>query len=159
MRYLSIDVGYKNLGWCVFEIDNGNFIYLSSGYIGTNDKKSYPEEFDKQLKFIYDFFKNIIESCNIKSIVYEKPYFKTGDIGAKVTNVVGVLILLCGMYDLKEYSYNAITVKKTVSNDAKADKHKVDCEVCKFLNINPNFKTDHESDAVAVGITHFKSIF
>lgn len=158
MKYLSIDVGYANLGWCVFEIVDDNFTYLSSGYIGENDKKSYPKEFTKRLKFIYDYLKNIIETCNVNALVYEKPYMNgRGDVGAKVTNVVGILLLLCAMFNLRDYDYTAKQVKKAISGDGEAGKQKVDDSVCQFLNLKLEFKTDHESDAVAVGITHFKA--
>lgn len=152
MSYLSIDVGITNTGYCIFDIIDDGFIYLTSGYLSTKHK---PEIKDK-LKIIYDFFSNIIKDTKISYLIYEQPMFNRGRNGSNVIKSEGILLLLAGNHDLKVTSYTACAVKKVVTDDGKADKHKVEEGVFNFLKIKPNFENDHESDACAVGITHYK---
>jgi crossover junction endodeoxyribonuclease RuvC len=151
MAQLGIDVGVANLGYCVFDICEKKFNYLTSGYLSTKQHKST----ERRLKLIYDFFKNIIKTTNIKTLVYEQPFFNRGTNGANVIKAEGVLLLLAGEFNLPVFSYTASAVKKAVSKDGTADKQKVDDAVCDFLGLKLDFKTDHESDSCAVAITHY----
>lgn len=151
MRILSIDVGIVNLGYSLFEIENNNVIYLTSGYLSVKHKTQTKE----RLTFIYNYFDNIVKTQDIKTLVYEQPIFNHGKSGADVVKAEGVLLLVAGINDLNCYSYTAPNVKKTIAKNGRADKKEVEDAVCKYLNLKLTFKTDHESDAVAIGLTHF----
>lgn len=151
MKILSIDVGIANIGYAIFDILEDGIIYLTSGYLSTKNKKQTKE----RLKIIYDYFNNIITSLDIKTLIYEQPIFNRGVNGANVVKAEGVLLLLAGMNDMDCYSYTAPCVKKEVTGLGNADKKQVENGVNKFLNLKLTFDTDHESDACAIGITHY----
>lgn len=155
MKHLSVDVGYVNLGYCISTIEEDKFVYLSSDYVNTGKKQTLQD----RLKHIYTHFSNIITTCKITDLIYERPVFNRGASGAGVMNAEGVLILLAGQYNLNLHSYAATEVKKEISGSGKSDKQGVDDAVCKFLNLQLRFKADHESDAVAIAITHFLKKF
>lgn len=154
MRLLSIDVGIVNIGYAVFDIHESGITYLTSGYLCTKHKSQTKE----RLKIIYDYFAHIIENTEIKLLVYEQPIFNRGKNGANVVKAEGVLLLLAGAYDMDCYSYTACCVKKAVTKTGSADKKQVEEGVNKFLNKTLTFKTDHESDACAIGITHYLKV-
>lgn len=151
MRVLSIDVGIANIGYALFDIHDSGITYLSSGYLSTNHKKQTKE----RLNIIYNFFNDIVKTQDIKTLIYEQPIFNRGKSGADVVKAEGVLLLIAGNNDLDCYSYTAPNVKKTIANDGRAGKKDVENAVCNYLNLQLTFKTDHESDAVAIGLTHF----
>lgn len=151
MRVLSIDVGIVNIGYALFDIADNAITYLSSGYLCTKHKKQTKE----RLNIIYNFFNDIIKGQEITTLIYEQPIFNRGKSGADVVKAEGVLLLLAGTNDMNCYSYTAPNVKKTIAENGRADKKEVEDAVCKYLNLKLTFKTDHESDAVAIGLTHF----
>jgi crossover junction endodeoxyribonuclease RuvC len=151
MRILSIDVGIVNIGYAMFEIDDSKITYLSSGYLCTKHKKQTKE----RLNIIFTFFNDLIQTQNFETLIYEQPIFNRGKSGADVVKAEGVLLLLAGLNSLNCFSYTAPNVKKTVAQDGRADKQQVEDAVCKYLNLKLTFSTDHESDAVAIGLTHF----
>ena len=150
MRYISIDVGIVNIGYAIFELDK-TLKYLHSGYLCTKHKK----DTKNKLEIIYNFFNDIIEKQDLQTLIYEQPIFNRGIRGAEVIKAEGVLLLLAGLHNLECFSYTAPNVKKTIAKDGKADKKQVENAVCDFLKLKLSFKTDHESDAVAIGITHY----
>ena len=151
MRVLSIDVGISNIGYALFDICESGITYLSSGYLSTKHKTQTKEK----LNIIYTFFNDIVKTQDIKTLIYEQPIFNRGKNGADVVKAEGVLLLVAGNNDLNCYSYTAPNVKKTIAENGRADKKEVENAVCKYLNLKLTFKTDHESDAVAIGLTHF----
>lgn len=151
MRILAIDVGIVNIGYALFDIAENKITYLSSGYLCTKHKKQTKE----RLHVIYNFFNDIIRGQEITTLIYEQPIFNRGKNGADVVKAEGVLLLLAGINDMNCYSYTAPNVKKTIAHFGKADKKQVEDAVCDYLNLKLNFTTDHESDAVAIGLTHF----
>lgn len=151
MRILAIDVGIVNIGYAIFDIHEDGITYLCSGYLCTKHKSQTKE----RLQIIYDYFSTMIKKTDIKTLVYEQPIFNRGVSGANVVKAEGVLLLLAGINELNCYSYTASCVKKTLTKLGKADKKDVENGVNKFLNLKLTFKTDHESDACAIGITHF----
>lgn len=151
MRILSIDVGVVNVGYAVFDIHEDGITYLTSGYLCTKHKKQLKEK----LNVIYDFFMNIIDTTEIETLVYEQPIFNRGVNGANVVKAEGILLLLAGVNNLDCYSYTAPCVKKAVTKSGNADKKEVENGVNDFLKLKLTFKTDHESDACAIGITHY----
>jgi crossover junction endodeoxyribonuclease RuvC len=151
MRILSIDVGIVNIGYAIFDITDSKITYLSSGYLCTKHKKQTKE----RLNIIYTFFNNLIQSQNFETLIYEQPIFNRGKSGADVVKAEGVLLLLAGINNLNCFSYTAPNVKKTIAHFGRADKQQVEDAVCEYLNLKLTFSTDHESDAVAIGLTHF----
>jgi crossover junction endodeoxyribonuclease RuvC len=151
MRILSIDVGIVNIGYAIFEIAENDITYLSSGYLCTKHKSQTKE----RLAIIYDYFADIIKNTEIKTLIYEQPIFNRGASGANVVKAEGILLLLAGINNLDCYSYTPSCIKKALTKLGKADKKDVENGVNKFLNLQLTFKTDHESDACAIGITHF----
>lgn len=151
MRILSVDVGIVNLGYALFEIEDKNLTYLTSGYLSTKHKKQTKE----RLNVIYTFFDDMVKNHKVETLIYEQPIFNHGKNGADVVKAEGVLLLVAGLHNLNCYSYTAPNVKKTIAKDGRADKKQVEDAVCNYLNLKLTFETDHESDSVAIGLTHF----
>lgn len=151
MKILSIDVGIVNIGYALFDIHENGITYLSSGYLCTKHKSQLKE----RLQIIYEYFDDVITNNDVDTLIYEQPIFNRGTSGANVIKAEGILLLLAGVKDLDCYSYTASCVKKTVTKLGTAGKKDVENGVNKFLNLQLTFKTDHESDACAIGITHY----
>lgn len=152
MVTLSVDPGIRNVGYCINDVVDEKFIYLSSGYLDTGAKTTVTQ----RLKTIHDHFSNLIQLCKVTALSYEQPNFNRGVNGFNVIKAEGVLLLLAGLHNLTTTSYSPKTIKKTLTGTGTAGKEDVEKSVNEFLNLKLTFTTDHESDACGVAITNYK---
>ena len=161
---LGIDQGYANLGYAIikYNIHTDTYKVLKFGTIITNSKL----EIQHRLKIIYDKLDIIIKKYPIDIISCESIFVngirnssgqKTRNKSASIvkTNMsTGLIYLLSSQHNLKIYSFPPTTIKKHLTGSGKADKDEV-IKVVEDLSKKNNIiiKTNHESDAIAIGIT------
>jgi crossover junction endodeoxyribonuclease RuvC len=153
VKILSIDPGIVNLGYSILDVTENEARYINSGAIKVKD-----ELIQDKLKYIYTFFKSHIEINEPRILVYEEPVFMSrGNIGKLLCNALGVIQLLCSQYNLDIVYYSAKTIKKTVTQSGNADKKQIEQSIKLILNeiVDRKFKTDHETDAIAIGLTYY----
>jgi crossover junction endodeoxyribonuclease RuvC len=152
-RILGIDVGICNVGWSVLRI-NGDLWLVDYNRI----KADQFALVDKIGHIAYNL-KCLIDTYDIRAIAFEDPVFVgKGKNGPDLQKVVGVIYYLAYLYELPVYRYTASAVKKQVTGNGKANKKDVENAVRNELKLDDSvkFKTDHESDAVAVALTFYK---
>lgn len=162
---IGIDQGIANIGYSIikFELDEDenekDINILESGTITTSSKK----ELRNRLVDIYNMIKEINSKYNTNIVGCEKLFFNpkqktTGrnkSASIMLTNMVsGVLFLFAGNEGLYIKDFTPGTVKKYVAGNGRASKEEVVNavrELCEREGIE--LSTDHEADAIAIGIT------
>ena len=104
----------------------------------------------------YDELKVLRELYPGAVIVKESLHYGRAKTSAILAKVHGVVDLLFNEKTIHEYP--AVTIKRLIANDGKAKKNEVEEAVRDVLAehgiIDIEFKTDDESDAVAVALTY-----
>lgn len=161
---IGIDQGYANIGVAIL------------GYNDTTKKISIKEtvtittkpqfSIQKRLAIIYDRINGLLENYeNVKYGACERLFhndkMKNGrnkSANIMYTNMAtGAIYLLCERRKIEMYEFAPTTVKKVLTNNGRADKDEV-AEAMKDLlkKYKVDVKTNHESDAIAIGITFIK---
>ena len=151
---LSWDVGYVNHGLALFEYDIKNIKLLKSKSIEYKEKNE-----SKKLYQIKTDFKRRLEKYKPDILVYENPVIKNGNVGFKLAKVLGIIIVECYELEILLHPYSAAEVKKCIANNGRCSKEDIQTSVNKILKINKTYDKDHESDAIAIGLTwYFKNV-
>ena len=155
MYILALDMSLNCSGYSVLEYNEDTHVLeiIEKGTI--NNKKIPSSLLGKKLFNIEDCLTNL---CNhyLFSCIVKEASFTTKRVmsSQRIHQVNGVLYLTMyknGYNDIKEYS--ATTVKKHIAGSGKSEKQEVKDNLKYFVGVQ-DYKTNDESDAVAVGITH-----
>lgn len=101
----------------------------------------------------------LIDDYKITDVAYERPCV-SGNVGANLNMVVGIVQYIAALHELHVSAYTPASVKKVLTTKGKANKDEVEGGVRTLLNLSDDviFRTDHESDAVAVALTHLSKL-
>lgn len=146
---LGLDLSMNSTGYAVVSFEDDNIEVIKKGLI----KKKGNESHSKRLKRQHRKLTNIKEEYKDEGLViakeglhYSRP--KTSAILGKVHGVVDIIFPRIA-------TYGASTIKKEVAGKGNASKQAVEEAVKNMLQLDITFKSDDESDAVAVAITHY----
>lgn len=148
---LGLDLSLNSTGYAVLDKDTHKLI--EKGTIKAKQSESHHQKLNRQS----DVLAGIIEKYTCKGyeliVVKEQLLFRPPRTAAILAKVHGVVDLLVD--DIIEYYPS--TVKKDVSGNGRANKQEVADAVCKHLGMTEEelaFKSDDESDAIAVALTY-----
>lgn len=165
---LGIDQGYANLGFAVirYNIHKDKYYVIEFGTITTNSK----DEIQDRLCVIYDKLNIILNKYDFDMVACERLFTTSGRDadGNKVRNKsvsivrtnmsTGIIYLLASQHQLRINDFPPTTVKKQLTGNGKADKDEIIKVVEKLITKQGlTVKTNHESDAIAIGITAISS--
>ena len=152
-RIIGIDPGLLHTGWAVIDNIENRRIYLDSGVILPDPKKSLPE----RLSFIFD---KVSEICNLFSPNECSIEITFVNQNPKTTLLLGharaSAIVAVSNLNIPVYEYEPNKIKKALTASGHADKE----QVYKMISIlmpeafSGNKKTSDEVDAIAIAITH-----
>lgn len=150
VRILALDISLNCTGWAVLDYDAGNVNLVSYGNIPNKKWQTH----GKRLKVLRTRLIEVMTEYGADEIVKEE-----GFVGGKretpgIFKAHGVSDELFSNFKIPEYGNR--TVKLQVGGHGNAPKEVVDIGVRKMLGLGEEviFKTDDESDAIAVGLTH-----
>lgn len=150
INIISYDAGFVNHGFAVLQFDETYIKLLHSAYVRTDY-----EEFGANLVKFNNILTKYVNFYKPSLFVYEKPYMQKGNNVSFLNQMIGILTF--NMYNNKIplIPLSATEVKRTMCGKGKANKHEIESAVNKFLKIDKKYERDHESDAVAIGITYW----
>ncbi len=155
MKILAIDPGFERVGFAVLEKTTGKNILLESGCIKTSPLKPFCE----RLLSIGEEIENIIKKWEPTSLAIETLFFNNNQKTVmKVSEARGVVIYTSSKYKLSIYEYTPLQIKIAITGYGRAPKDQVEIMISKLIDIKKPIKYDDESDAIAIGITHFASV-
>ena len=166
---LGVDQGYANLGCSILKYSIKEDIFIIEKFKTIKTPSS--NDMNKRLLKIYNSIKEIIldypNSINIagcERLFHNNPMTTKNNFGRnksasimKTNMATGVVYLLTAELNIPINDYAPTTVKKKVTGNGRANKDDVNLAVTNIaLNQNIEFKTEHEADSVAIGITAIK---
>jgi len=152
MIVFALDCGYTNSGYCVFDTQNEVFLEIDH-IVAKHDL------FSEKLLMIHDRIKSVFDQFHPEFCVFEEPVFLgKGKTGALLHQALGVVKLIAAQEHSEIIGYTAPHVKKLCTGDGKADKKKIEHEVCNHFKLDSSvFPSNHASDAVAVLLCFLKT--
>lgn len=152
MIVIALDLSMNCTGYAVVDFADGKVNLIKKGIIKAKAKESHGQRLKRQ----YDTLKVLRELYPDAVIVKESLHYGRAKTSAILAKVHGVVDLLFNEETIHEYP--AVTIKRIIANDGKAKKQEVMDAVRSVLArhgiMNVEFKTDDESDAVAVALTY-----
>ena len=152
MIILGIDPGSRKAGYGVIRLEGRKMTYVASGTM----KYDGVSEFMDRLGHIYDSCAEIIKEhepteISIESLIYVKSVPSL----AKLAQARGAMIAaFMPAYKSKVFEYTPNLVKSSVSGYGHASKDGITKSIKMILGQDLNFKTDDESDALAIAVCH-----
>lgn len=144
---LGLDVSMNSTGWAVLSVKGNIVRYVDSGIIKVNTKKPH----SKRLTHQREEFQRIVDEYPVTYVARESGFARFIKATQVLFKAYGVAEEFFSDKDIVEYA--ASSIKKVVTGNGKATKGEVEKAVTKELNIKKKFKSDDESDAVAVALT------
>lgn len=148
---LALDLSLNSTGYAVMTADDCRLV--EKGIIKAKRKENHHQKLNRQKDVLEGIAKKYEEDGYELIIVKEQLLFrppKTASILAKVHGIVDLLF-----EEIHEYYPSSI--KKIVTGNGRANKKEVEEAVCKRLGKTSeelDFKSDDESDAIAVALTY-----
>lgn len=150
---LGLDVSMNSTGWAVLSVSpNGTVRLVETGVIKANTKHSHGQRLRNQR----ENFAAIMKKYPIKYAAREAGFARYIKSTQVLFKAYGVAEEYFCELDLVEYAPR--TIKKVVAGKGKSTKEEVEKAIREILQLRDDFefKSDDESDAVAVAITLIK---
>lgn len=149
VRIIGVDPGLNTTGWAVIEKGDPS-VYIASGVIRTHANDDLP----KRLLAIHNGLKEVVDQFKPEFGAIENTYInKNFASSLLLSHARAALILTMAMHEIEVGEYQAKTIKKTITGSGSADKEQV-AHMLKLFCGAIDFKTQDESDALAIAFTH-----
>lgn len=151
---LALDLSMQSPGYAVMGIDKGSPVILEKGHLKTNAKLGNGGRLDQIARWL----DGILYQYPIEAVIREKGFSRFPATTQALFRVVGVSDLYAYKHGhTKVIELSPTTVKKIIAGTGKAEKEEVENAVRSLLNLpdSYSFKSNDESDAVAVGLAYY----
>ncbi len=147
-RVIGVDPGSRTTGWGVVERTGGRMVRLASGVIRTDPEAPMPT----RLQAIHLGLAEVVRVWAPTEAAMEEIFAHRSAASALVLGQArGVALLAVAGLGLQ--TYNAMTIKKTVTGSGTADKTQIARMMAVLLGLHADVPPD-ETDALAIAVTH-----
>ena len=148
VRVLGIDPGSRTTAWAVVARVSGRLVRVASGVVRTDPETPMPA----RLQTIHlGLLAAIHTHCPSEAAMEEIFAYRSAASALVLGQARGVALLSVAGLPLS--TYNASTIKKSVSGSGKADKEQVARMMQVVLGLSAALPAD-ETDALAIAVTH-----
>lgn len=149
---LGIDPGSRITGFGVVGVENGALRHIDHGRIRATAK-----ERGERLVEIYQRLCEVLEFHNPQAVAMEEVFMATNPSSALVLGQArGVILGACISKSIQVHDYPSTQIKRIVTSDGHASKHKVQFMVRVMLELDQTPDED-AADALAAAICHHLS--
>ncbi len=151
MIILGVDPGSRQAGFGVIQLEKRKITYIDSGTL----RYDHIPVFLDRIRYIYESCSALVKKFNPDEISLESLIFvKNVSSLAKLAQARGAMIAgLSQNIEAKVFEYSPNLVKSVVTGYGHADKEAVAKSIKLFLGVD-HFKSEDESDALAISICH-----
>lgn len=149
MIVLGIDPGIERLGYSFLEFKHNEIKTLSFGLIST--ESCIPKA--ERLAQIYTDLKTLIEKIHPDAASVETLIFaKNVKTALVVSEVRGVILLLCSQYKIPIFEFTPLEIKMSLTGYGRSSKSQIQHAVKILLCLPEIPKPDDISDAIAIAV-------
>jgi crossover junction endodeoxyribonuclease RuvC len=148
LTILGLDLSLSCPGYAVVQIKNGKPKLLESGIIKANPKHTQIQK----MKRIVAHLQRLMTDYDIDAVARESGFVRHNRTTKILERVAGAVMVSLG----EIHELPPTTIKKAVAESGKASKQEVELAVRLLLELPEDFefRTDDESDAVAVALAY-----
>ena len=154
MVVLGLDPGTATTGFGVVRYEDGKLFPIDVGVLLTTPDMTMPA----RLLSIYNDVNTLLDKYTPDTVATERLFFDRNVTNAlSVGRAIGVMLLAFEQRGLPWAEYTPMQVKQAVTGYGGAEKHQVQAQVTRLLNLAEIPKPDDAADGLAVAICHAHS--
>lgn len=147
---LGIDPGFGRMGFGLIRVDGAIVHLIDYGVITTKST----ETFDERLLQIAEDIRALLKQHKPELVGIEKLFFgKSSTTAMHVSEVRGVVRLLCAEQKIPIIEFTPAQIKKTTTGDGKAPKQAMQKMIQHLLGLKQIPRPDDAADALAIALT------
>jgi crossover junction endodeoxyribonuclease RuvC len=156
VRILGIDPGLQITGYAVVELSPRGPQVCEAGVIRTSEGRA-TADMAPRLCSLYDGLVEVLDQFHPQSVAVEQLYahYEHPRTAILMGHARGVIFLAAGQKKLPVVSYNATTIKKTVTGNGRASKDQVQRTIQRELNLPKLPEPPDVADALAAALCHY----
>jgi crossover junction endodeoxyribonuclease RuvC len=155
-RILGIDPGLQITGYAVVEISPKGPLICEAGVIRTSEGRE-ASGMAPRLCSLYDGLVEVLDQFPPRVVAVEQLYahYQHPRTAILMGHARGVIFLAAGQRQLPVVSYNATSIKKTITGNGRASKDQVQRTIQRELNLPGLPEPSDVADALAVALCHY----
>lgn len=155
-RILGIDPGLQITGYAIVQAGKSQPLVMEAGILRSAEGRK-PNEMAKRLAILYNGIVELVDHFKPNIMVMEQLYahYKHPRTAILMAHARGVLMLGGGMKGIPVVSYNATTIKKTISGNGRASKDQIQRTIQRELGLAKLPEPSDVADALAVALCHY----
>jgi crossover junction endodeoxyribonuclease RuvC len=155
-RILGVDPGLNVTGYAVIEAGERGPRVREAGVLRGPESKS-KLDLASRIRHLYDGIVEIVEQFRPEAMVVEQLYahYAHPRTAILMAHARGVILLAGAQRDLPVRSYNATTVKKTITGSGRASKAQVQRAIQRELSLANLPEPPDVADALAVALCEY----
>jgi crossover junction endodeoxyribonuclease RuvC len=155
-RILGIDPGLQITGYAVVELAARGPQVCEAGVIRTTMGRA-PADMAPRLCTLYDGLVEVLEQFQPQVVAVEQLYshYEHPRTAILMGHARGIIFLAAGQKKLPVVSYNATSIKKTITGNGRASKDQVQRTIQRELNLPTVPEPPDVADALAAALCHY----
>ena len=157
MRILGLDPGLQTTGYGVLTAGPAGVSVLEAGVIRSAETRTATTEMAPRVKALYDGLMEVLDQLKPEVMAVEQLYahYEHPRTAILMAHARGVFFLAGAQRGLEVISYNATSVKKSVTGHGRAGKEQVQHVIMRELGLKTLPEPHDVSDALAVALCHY----
>jgi crossover junction endodeoxyribonuclease RuvC len=159
-RILGIDPGLQVTGYGVIDVSGPRPVVCEAGVVRGTDRDREKLDMAVRLANLYNGIVEVIEQYRPAAVSVEQLYahYEHPRTAILMGHARGVLLLAAGQRAIPVTSYNATTIKKTITGHGRASKEQMQYAMVRELGLPTVPDPPDVADALAAALCHYYSM-
>ena len=155
-RILGVDPGLQITGYAVLEASPRGPCICEAGVIRSTESRS-ATDMAPRIRTLYDGIVEVLEQFRPNVVVVEQlfAHYDHPRTAILMAHARGVIFLAAGQRELPVVSYNATSIKKTITGNGRASKEQVQRTIQRELSLAQLPEPPDVADALAAALCHY----
>src|SRR5436309_7077393 len=157
LRMLGLDPGLQVAGYGVLEVGPSGPVICEAGVIKGTESGRSKADMARRLANLYSSIVEVIEQYRPSAMAVEQLYahYQHPRTAILMAHARGALLLAAGLRDIPVTSYNATSIKKTITGHGRAGKAQMQHAMLRELRLSTLPEPADVADALAVALCHY----